>query len=180
MKDRKLAVRYARALFAAFPDQAQNEPIAGLLTGIANAFETDRQLRDRLLDPAIPRAKRSEALATLARQAGLPQGVSNFLNILVDNNRIAAIPSIAAVFEEMREEAMGIVPAEITTAAPLNDEQQKRARAAVRKLTGRQVRLTCTVEPAMIGGAVTRIGSTIYDGSLRTQLSQLRRRMAEE
>ena len=180
MKDRKVAVRYARALFAAFPDPTVNEPIAQLLRNIADTFESDRALRDRMLDPAIPRATRKKALTSLARHAELPQGVSNFLNTLVDNYRIASIPSIATVFEEMREEAMGIVPAEITTAAPLNEEQQQRARAAVQKLTGRKVRLTCTVEPAMIGGAVTRIGSTIYDGSLQTQLTRLRRRMAEE
>jgi F-type H+-transporting ATPase subunit delta len=180
MKDRKLAVRYARALFAAFPDPARNEPIARLLTNIARSFEADPVLRDRMLDPAIPRATRSQALTTLARQSGLPQGVSNFLRTLVDNNRIAVIPSIAAVFEEIREDAMGIVPAEITTAAPLSEQQRQRARDAVQKLTGRQVRLICSVAPEMIGGAVTRIGSTIYDGSLRTQLNLLRRQMAEE
>ena len=180
MKDRKLAVRYARALYAVFPDPAQNEPIARLLTRLASTLEADRALRDRMLDPAIPRATRSEALTSVAGRAGLPQGVSNFLNTLVNNNRIAAIPSIAAVFEEMREEAMGVVPAEITTAAPLSGEQRQRASAAVQKLTGRKVRLTCSVEPGLIGGAVTRIGSTVYDASLRTQLSQLRRRMAEE
>ena len=80
----------------------------------------------------------------------------------------------------MREEALGIAPAEITTATPLTDDQRQRAESAIQKLTGLDVRLTCKVEPEMIGGAVTRIGSTIYDGSLRTQLQQLRRRMAEE
>ena len=80
----------------------------------------------------------------------------------------------------MREQALGIAPAEITTATPLTDDQRHRAANAIQKLTGLDVRLTCKVEPEMIGGAVTRIGSTIYDGSLRTQLQQLRRRMAEE
>ena len=103
MKDRKLAVRYARALFAAFPDPAQNEPIARFLISVGKTLDGDRALRDRLLDPAVPRAKRTSALTSLAGQAGLPQGVSNFLTTIVNNNRIVALPSIAAVFEGMRE-----------------------------------------------------------------------------
>ncbi len=180
MKDRKLAVRYARALFAAFPDPARNEPVARFLINLGESIGGSRELRDRLLNPAVARSKRASVLTGLAQQAGLPQGVSNFLTTLVNNNRVAALPSIAAVFEEMREAALGIAPAEITTATPLSDEQRQRAEQAVEKLTGLDVRLTCKVEPEMIGGAVTRIGSTIYDGSLRTQLQQLRRRMAEE
>ena len=180
MKDRKLAVRYARALFAAYPDTTQSEPIANFLDALGAALAGSRDLRERLLDPAVPRTKRVTALTALAQQAQLPEGVSNFLNTLVDNNRIAALPTIAAVFREMREEAMGVVPAEITTATPMTPEPEQRARSAVEKLTGRKVRLTTKVEPDLIGGAVTRIGSTIYDGSLRSQLSQLQRRMAGE
>lgn len=180
MKDRKLAVRYARALFAAFPDPAENEAISRFLTNLGESIGGSRELRDRLLDPAVARPTRAAVLTGLAKQAGMPDGVSNFLTTLVDNNRITALPTIGAVFEEMREDALGITPAELTTATPLSDEQRQRAEQAVRKLTGRDVRLTCKVEPEMIGGAVTRIGSTVYDGSLRTQLEKLRRRMAEE
>ena len=180
MKDRKLAVRYARALFAAYPDPAQNQAVSRFLINLGASIDGSRELRERLLDPAVARKRRASILAGLAQQAGLPQGVTNFLNTIVDNNRVAALSSIASVFEEMREEAMGIVPAEITTATPLTDDQRQRAENAVQKLTGRKVRLTCKVEPDMIGGAVTRIGSKVYDGSLRTQLHQLRRRMAQE
>jgi len=180
MKDRKLAVRYARALFATYPDPAQNEPISRFLISLGESIGGSRELRDRLLDPAIARSERAAVLTGIAQQVGLPQGVSNFLITLVDNNRVTALPAIAAVFEEMREEALGIVPAEITTATPLTDDLRQRTKKAVQKLTGLEVRLTCKVEPEMIGGAVTRIGSTVYDGSLRTQLQQLRRRMTEE
>ena len=180
MKDRKLAVRYARALFAAYPDPAKNEPISRFLINLGESIGGSRELRDRLLNPAVARPRRAEILTGLAKQAELHEGVSNFLTTLVNNNRVAVLPAIATVFEEMREEALGIAPAEITTATPLTDDQRQRAENAVQKLTGLKVRLTCKVEPEMIGGAVTRIGSTIYDGSLRTQLQQLRRRMAEE
>ena len=69
--------------------------------------------------------------------------------------------------------------AEMTTATPITEEMKQRARSALERVTGAKVRLTCNVKPDLIGGAVTKIGSTVYDGSLRSQLEQLRRKMAE-
>ncbi len=106
--------------------------------------------------------------------------MANFLGALVENNRTAVIPIISTVFHEELEAREGIVPAEITTATPLSDELRTRTQQTLERVTGRSVRLTCKVEPALIGGAVTRVGSKVYDGSLRTQLSELRRAMTQE
>ncbi len=178
MKNRKLALRYAHALLAALPDAREQEAAATFLDALAEAMQTSRELRDLLLDPAVPRSSRKSALRALAAQRGMPERVGNFLGLVVDHGRVPDLPAIAQVFREARENAAGIVPASITTAAPLSDELKQRARAALENLTGRQVHLSCEVEPALLGGAVTRIGSQVYDGSLRTQLVNLRRRMA--
>ena len=85
----------------------------------------------------------------------------------------------AAVFHEEGERQQGIVAAEMTTATPITEETKQRAKSALERLTGAKVRLTFNVKPDLIGGAVTKIGSTIYDGSLRSQLEQLKRKMAE-
>jgi F-type H+-transporting ATPase subunit delta len=180
MKDRKLAVRYARALHGAFPDTAQSEPIDRFLAALGESMTDSDELSEMLIDPAVPRHVRSRVLVSLAEHAGLPAGVGNFLRTVVDNHRTAALPSIAAVFHELREQKLGIVAAEITTAAPLDDAQEQRALAALQKLTGSDVRLTCKVEPRLMGGAMTRVGSTVYDGTLRMQLDRLRRKMAQE
>lgn len=180
MRDRRLALRYARALLAALTDPAQAESADQFLTALGQAVDQSDELRDLLLDPAVSRAQRIDVLSTLASTAGQPQGVTNFLAALVENNRAAALPTIATVFHEEREAAAGIVPAEITTAEPLNTEMQTRARAAIKSRTGREVDLVCKVEPGLLGGAVTRIGSTVYDGSLRNQLVQLRRQLSQE
>jgi F-type H+-transporting ATPase subunit delta len=179
MKDRKVAVRYARALLSAISMPEQAVSVDRFLTGLGDAMR-EADFRDLMLDPALPRSTRKAALTDLVQRAGLDERVTNFLSMLIDNNRIGSLPSIAEVFHEERERAQGIVPAEITTAVPLTDEMKGRARAAVEKLTGRKVRLTSRVEPELIGGAVTRVGSTVYDGSLRTQLTQLRRKMDQE
>ncbi len=143
-------------------------------------MKQSREVRDRLLDPAVSRSARVTILTALADQASAPVRVRNFLSTLVANHRLAALPSIAEVFHEEREKAEGLVAAEMTTAAPLSDDLERRAHQALEKLTGSRVRLTCRVDPEILGGAVTRISSTVYDGSLRTQLSQLRRKMAQE
>lgn len=180
MKDRKLATRYARALLSLLDDPSHAEAADGFLDGIRRAMAESPETRALLLDPAISRANRRAALRGLARQLGQPAVVENFLATVVDHNRTASLPTIAVVFHEERERRMGIVPAEITTASSLDGEQLARVREALEHLTGRRIRLSCRVEPRVIGGAVTRIGSMVYDGSLRSQLDRLRERMAQE
>ncbi|MCP3982012.1 MAG: ATP synthase F1 subunit delta [bacterium] len=180
MKDRKLAVRYARALLSFFPEPAQAEAADSFLTALHEAFDSSAELRRVLLDPAVRREVRKSVLRTLAEQKGQRPEMLNFLSMLVDNNRVGSLPSIALVFHEERERKMGIVSAEITTAQPMSSDMEARAGNAVERLTGRKVQLTCRVEPTLLGGAVTRIGSMVYDGSLRTQLAQLKRKMLQE
>ncbi len=180
MKDRRLAVRYARALLAALPDPQTAKSADEFLATLSQGIETSDEVRILMLDPAIPRGQRTAALRELASNQGQPTAVSNFLATLVENNRTAVVPTIAAVYHEELEKREGIVPAEITTATPMSDDLRDRARQALEKVTGRSVELTCRVEPSLIGGAVTRVGSKVYDGSLRTQLSRLRRAMTQE
>jgi len=175
LKDRKLASRYARALLGALPDDREAEVADGFLQALHRAFAESAKLRDLLLNPAVARSERKAALRRMAEPAGGPARLANFLSIVVDHNRAAALPAIAEVFHEEREARAGVVPAEIVTARPLGEDLRRRAEQALQRMTGRRVRLGMRTEPAILGGAVTRIGSTIYDGSLRTQLSQLRR-----
>ena len=179
MKDRKLALRYARALLSVIDDPATLERIDELLTALAQALEDAPDLRSAMLDPAVPRSARTKLLRSLVEQNRLPVEVGNFFATLVDNNRIDALDAIAVVFHEEHERQQGIVAAEMTTAILITDEMKQRAHGVLERVTGAKVRLTCNVEPALIGGAVTKIGSTVYDGSLRSQLEQLKRQMAE-
>ena len=179
MKDRKLALRYARALLSVIDDPTTLERIDELLAALTQALEDSPDLRSAMLDPAVPRSARTQLLRSLVEQNGLPVEVGNFFATLVDNNRIDALDAIAVVFHEERERQQGIVAAEMTTATPITDEMKRRAQGVLERVTGAKVRLTCNVESDLIGGAVTKIGSTVYDGSLRSQLEQLRRKMAD-
>ena len=179
MRDRKLATRYARALLATLEaDQAEN--VDAFLSALAHAIATSRDLRDVLLNPAVPRAARINVLVTLAKQHAMPAEVGSFMRVVVNHGRARNLTEIAVAFGEAREESVGIVPVELQTAAPLPQDLQNRARSILERLTGKKVRLQFRVDPARLGGAVARIGWKVYDGSLRTQLDILRRRMAAE
>jgi F-type H+-transporting ATPase subunit delta len=180
MKDRNLAARYARALLAALPDDRAAESAGDFLSALAEAYVASAEFRDILLNPAVGRTKRKQVLAAIGEAHGVAREVRNFLFTVADHGRLAALPTIAAVFREVRERHIGVVPATVTTAGALAPELQQRLGAALDRLSGRRVRLEMRVDPAVLGGAITQVGSTVYDGSVRTQLSRLRRRMAEE
>lgn len=180
MKDRKLALRYARALLAALPSGSDSAAVDGFLGALGEALAATPELHDALLNPAVPRTARKQILHGLAQGRGLPPQVGHFLSVILDNGRVRSLPAIAAAFREVRESAAGVVPATLTTAAPLSADLERRAAAALERLTGRKVRLETKVDPSLIGGAVTQIGSTLYDGSLRTHLIRLRRNMTQE
>lgn len=180
MIDRKLASRYARALLSSLPDSQSAAKADEFLTVIRESLEESTDFRDLLFDPAVPKRIRKQVLRTLAERAEMPPQVANFLATVVDHNRAKSLASIAEVFHSEREAAAGIVPAEITTAWPLTNDLKERTLRALEQMTGRKVRLTANIDPTILGGAVTKVGSTVYDGSLRTQLDQLRRKMTQE
>ncbi len=179
MKDRQLASRYARALLESIPNKDAEE-VDRFLGGLGDALEESRDFRGLLHDPAVSKAARESVLRTLAERAGMKVQVANFLSAVVSHNRATSLASIAKVFHEQREAAMGVVPAEITTAEPLADDLKELTLRTLEQISGRKVRLTSQVDPGILGGAVTKIGSAVYDGSLRTQLAQLRRKMTQE
>lgn len=180
MKDRKLAARYARALLEALPDAASQERADAFLGSLGEVMRKHAETRAFLLNPAHPSSAKKATLAVIARDGGASDRVARFLEVVVDHGRISSLPSIAELFHEQREAAGGIVSATLTTPTPVGPDLAARAEAALARLTGRKVSLKMQVDPTLIGGAVTRLGSTIYDGSVRTRLARLRRTMGEE
>jgi F-type H+-transporting ATPase subunit delta len=180
MRDRKLAIRYARALLETLPDEREARSAEAFLSALAEVIGRSQELRDVLQNPAVPRSSRKALLVQLAVAHDAPRQVRNFLGVVVDHGRAGDLAAMSEAFREAREEAAGIVPVILETAAPLSAGLVDRARAVLEKLTGHKVRLRVDVRSAHIGGAVAHIGSRVYDGSLRNQLAMLRRRMAME
>jgi F-type H+-transporting ATPase subunit delta len=111
-------------------------------------------------------------------QPSMPVG--KLLVLLAARDRLELLPDLVAVFRERVMEHLKVINAEVTTAAPLSAEERERLQQRLRASTGRTVTMTTKVDPDIIGGVVTRIGSTVYDGSVATQLAALRQRLSEQ
>lgn len=180
MKDRKLATRYARALLGALPGAADQTATDEFLAALAVAIRQNPELRSFLLDPASPSAAKKAVLGELAASRRVPERVTTFLGMIVDNGRLTNLQSIAELFHAERELGQGTVSAVLTSAAPLSAELQSRAVRALEKLSRKKVNLTVQIDPSLLGGATAQVGSMVYDGSLKTQLARLRGAMGKE
>jgi F-type H+-transporting ATPase subunit delta len=107
----------------------------------------------------------------------LSNPVRNFLYVVIDRRRTGNLNEIADAFELALDERMGILRAEVTSAAPLDETQQAALQQQLSRVSGKQVRCEFKIDPALIGGVTARIGSTVYDGSVRTQLQNMRERL---
>ncbi|HXH28415.1 MAG TPA: ATP synthase F1 subunit delta [Candidatus Polarisedimenticolia bacterium] len=180
MKPIAVARRYARA-FADVAGKDAPERLRKASDDLSLAGEA--LVRDpgflRFFDhPSVPRTAKTKAIEAIARRARLAPVTVRFLELLTERGRMNALPWIARELAVITDARLGIVPVEATTAVPLSAAQKKRLREALETLTGGSVRLTLNVDPAVLGGARTRIGSKVYDGTLKRQLTLLHERLA--
>src|SRR5262249_15946525 len=111
---------------------------------------------------------------------GASKIVRNFIYVVIDHQRTQLLPEIFESFQEVVRERQGVAEAQIASAAALNDDQKKELTKALEKLTGRKVETRFSHDAKLLGGVVVRVGDTIYDGSLRNRLDDLRERLASE
>jgi F-type H+-transporting ATPase subunit delta len=174
MRSSAAARRYARALFALAREDHNIDVVRAELARVAAQLEATPELRAALFRPLHPASSRRAVLRKVAEREGLSRNVQNFLLYLIDQRRIVDFDAIVAEFERLADEAAGRLAAEVVSASPLRDDQRERLRRALAARVGREVELEVKVDPALIGGAVAKVGGLLFDGSLRTQLTQLR------
>jgi F-type H+-transporting ATPase subunit delta len=174
MKSTAAARRYSRALFAIAREANASEAIRGDLRSMAELFEAEPALRRALFRPLHPVAERRAVLRAVCERLGLDATVRNFFAFLVDQRRLVAFDAVHEEFDRLADAAAGLLKARVTAAAPLDDAQRERLQNALTARTGRRVELDVSVDPALIGGAIAVVDNVVFDGSLRTQLSQLR------
>ena len=174
MRSTAAARRYARALFALAQESSAIEPVRAELAGIAAQLADTPELRAALFRPLHPVAERRAVLRSVAQRQSLSRNVQNFLLFLIDQRRIIDFDAIVAEYERLADEAAGRLAAEVIAASPLRDDQRERLRRALSARVGSDVELAVKVDRALIGGAIAKVGGLVFDGSLRTQLAQLR------
>ena len=124
--------------------------------------------------PAVQHEEKNRLLAAIALRAGFLTPVRNFMAVLIEHGRVSSLPAIAREFERELNQRLGFVDARVSSARELLPEQRSELELEVAKLTGRKVRAHYHTDGNLLGGAVVRVGSTIYDGSLRGQLHRIR------
>ncbi|HEX7158607.1 MAG TPA: ATP synthase F1 subunit delta [Edaphobacter sp.] len=173
-----VALRYAQA-FASVVASQKLDPLATerQLADINDTLAESQALREVLSNPAIPSDQKLRVLDAIAARLGLFPQVRNFLAVIMDHQRINVLQDILAEYHGLADEQAGLAEAEITTARPLDDRDRAELEAQVARLAGGRVRATYREDTSLLGGAVVRIGSTVYDGSIRAQLLGLRQKL---
>ena len=178
MTSRGAAIRYARALFDVTLKESDIQQVGRDLSAFNTLVSGHDVLSRVLVNPAIPAARKRAVIEQLLAQGGrISPVLSKLLLLLADRDRLALVPEIASAYEQRLMEHAKVVRAELTTAVPLPADRVAALQQGLATITGQQVQLEAKVNPAIIGGAVARIGSTVYDGSVTTQLQKVKERL---
>lgn len=174
------SLQYATALADIAQAQGASEALEKQLEAFGELHAESADLRNFLASPAVVSEAKHGVIDKLAARMGAGKIARNFLYVLADNHRTALLDEVLATFREILRQRQGIAQAEISTAVEMSAAQKKELGKTLEKLTGKKVEAQYSLDPALLGGAVVRMGSTIYDGSLRNQLNTLRARLAAE
>jgi F-type H+-transporting ATPase subunit delta len=177
MPSRASAARYARALFDVALKESDPVQIERDLTSFAGLMSSNVELHAALTNPAVPVSAKRRIVEALGTRLNAAPPARKLLLLLADRDRLAIVPDLLAVYRERLMEHQQVVRAEVTTAAPLPPERAAQIEQKLAALTGRTVNMKTSVDPTIIGGVVTRIGSTVYDGSVATQLAKLKEKL---
>ena len=180
MTNKTAATRYARALLdVAVKEQLPLEDIEREIAGVADLFTAHPTLAKVLLNPAVPVPRKRAAVTDLVALTKVSSVVGKLLTLLAERDRLVLLPDLVASYRDHLDHYRKVVRAEVTTTTPLAPERTQAIQQALARVTGRDVRLTTRVDPAILGGMVARIGSTVYDGSVTRQLAKMKERLVE-
>jgi len=175
-----VAERYAAALADVAVERGNSETIKRNLAAFVEAFSSVADLRNALESPALNAEVKRRVIAEVAGKMGLDGAVRNFIYLVVDHRRTEILREIEQAFLSELNERLRIVDAEVTSARELNDDEKRQLSAVLAQRTGKKVEPRFQIDGALLGGAVVRLGSTIYDGSVRDQLKRLREQLETE
>ena len=172
-----IARRYAVALADVVATQGVAREVQEELSAWAEMARENPSLQDVFGNPTIPYEQKLGIVRALIGRTRVRPTTANFLLVLLQNHRLADLAEINTAFARELDRRSGFISAEVTTARPVPQQTQESLRAKLSELTASSVRLQFAVDEELIGGVVTRIGSTIYDGSVRGQLQQIKQKM---
>ena len=174
MKNLAIARRYAKALLLIGKEDGQAEIYRQELEGLAGLIANEKALFQALTNPLYATAGRRKVLVTLIEKLNLSKVMNSFLMLLFDKGRIGFISSISDFYQKLVDELKGVARASLISATELTSETIEKIRKSLSKKTGKDIVLEVERDPGLIGGIVTRIGDLVLDGSIKTQLLNMR------
>ncbi len=172
-----IANRYARALADVVIERRESNEVVEELAGFVRMMEQHAELRGVFASPVIALDRKRAVLNDLLSRLKLRPTSANFLQVLLVNSRLHNLEQMVRALSNELDSRSNVVSAEITTARAISQQEMNLLRDKLKAATGKEVRLQFRTDPDIIGGVVTRIGSTVYDGSIKNQLSQMKRKL---
>jgi F-type H+-transporting ATPase subunit delta len=181
MSARTTATRYAKALFdVALAENTELAKVGRDLADVTALVTENPELNEAAQRPGVPDQARIALMEQLADRLGVTTQVKKLVVVLTRGRKLELLTDLAAAYNERLLAHQNIVRAEVRSAAPLSAEKTKALENSLSKVTGKTVELSVEVDPSLLGGVVAKIGSTVYDGSVKTQLERLRHELVEQ
>jgi len=169
-----VARRYATALADVVVKSKETESVKSELKQWEEMIASSSELESAFSNPVIPHLKKEKVLEGLLAKTKPSKTTANFLRVLLQNSRLTDLKAINERFAVVLDERSGVVSAEVTSSRELTDSEKTELKSNLEKLTGKRVNADFSTDDSLIGGVVTRVGSTVYDSSVRTQLENLK------
>ncbi|HTG28347.1 MAG TPA: ATP synthase F1 subunit delta [Methylomirabilota bacterium] len=173
-------MQYAKAFADIAIAQGAPQTAVKQLADFGEAFVESPELRNFLGSPAADTQAKHRVIDKIIAQQGAGRIVRNFLFVILDHHRAHMLPEIIASVQEVVRQRQGIAEAEVSSAVELSSAQKTELAKTLSRLSGKRIEPKYSLDPALLGGALARVGDTIYDGSLRSRLAEMRMRLAEE
>jgi len=173
-----VARRYASALADVVIAQGEARSVQDELIAWQQMTQSHSQLQEAFGNPTIPYEQKRNVLKELISRTKLRQTTANFLQLLLRNQRLTDLPEVNKRFARVLDERSGVVGAQVLSARPIAESAKRSLQQRLVAMTGKDVRLSFATDESVIGGMITRIGSTVYDGSVRNKLEQLGEKLA--
>jgi F-type H+-transporting ATPase subunit delta len=181
MSLRTSATRYAKALFdVGIQEQADLAKLGADLSAMAQVLAGHTELRLATERAGVTDASRIAVMDAISDQLGVAPQVKKLIALLTRTRKLALVPDLSETYNERLLAHQNIVRADVTSAAPLSSEKTRALQDSLSTVTGKKVELTLNVDPDLLGGVVARIGSTVYDGSVKTQLAHMRQELVKQ
>lgn len=180
MKSSNIAKRYARAFFKIATEDEKYEIYYNELMLFGSILRENKNLKELFLNPVFDQDGKKAVVNSILQRINISQTTSNFLKLLVDKGRIIILPEIENAYRQLMDETLKRTQVSVKTAFPLSTELTGTLRERLEEMTGKKVEMVISEDTSLLGGVVVSVGDTLYDGSIKTQLHNIRNLLGEE